>query len=213
LKVIDGRALAAGPMRGSPYPHVIIGRSFQNAEDSSVLCDQFVMSGFKHDVRGANAEGKKQYRANNYQLLDYGRRCEDHLARLTPRWQDLFEDVCSPEYRAAAAACTGVDLSGTVLDIRLVLYGKDDWIEPHVDRADKVVTHLFYLNTKWSDEWSGALRILASSDIEDYTQQVFPHAGVSVIMVRTENSWHAVPPVNSRAPEPRRVLLVHFVRP
>jgi len=63
----------------------------------------------------------------------------------------------------------------------------------------------------WKQEWSGALRILCSSDIDDCAREVLPRAGVSVIMVRTDLSWHAVSAVQSTSGQSRKVLLVHFV--
>jgi len=213
LKVIDVEALVHSRLSESPYPYTVIEGSFRSEADSELLSAEFLTDGYKYDVRLANEEGKKQYRAHNYQLLDYGRPCDDHMSRLTPRWRELVEDVCSQEYRAAIATCSRVDLTGAALDVRLVRYGNNDWIEPHVDRKDKLVTHLFYLNAFWPEEWSGALRILSGPGIDDYARQIFPHAGVSVVMVRTDNSWHAVPPVASDAGDSRKVFLVHFVRP
>jgi len=211
MKVIDKSALLGAPLQESPFPYAVIGRSFCPSLDPGVLADEFLTDGFKYDVRLANPEGKKQYRAYNYQLLDRGNLCHDHIARLTPNWRDVLDDVCSAEYRAAIATLTGIDLDDTVLDVRLVRYGHNDWIEPHVDRPDKTVTHLYYLSKEWKQEWSGALRILRSSDIDDCAREVLPLAGVSVIMMRTDLSWHAVPAVRSTSGQYRNVFLVHFV--
>ncbi|MEU7060685.1 hypothetical protein [Streptomyces sp. NPDC046197] len=37
--------------------------------------------------------------------------------------------------------------------------------------------------------------------------------GTSVVLVRSDHSWHGVPPVSEDCPEDRRPLLIHFVRP
>jgi len=210
MSLVNLDAIRTAKLADQPYPYAVLDNSFVDRDTTTALAAEFPTEGFRYDVRESNEDGKKRYRSHNYQLVSFGRPADDNIARLTDRWRRVLDDLMTDSYRAAVAETTGVDLTGTVLDIRLVRYARDCWIEPHVDRPDKVVTHLFYLNEEWQEEWAGALRILRGSDMDDYERQVFPHAGNSVVMVRTDGAWHGVPPVCSDDGQARKTLLVHF---
>lgn len=213
MTLVNLEAIRTAKVADTPYPYAVLTDSFVDRETTMALSDEFLSGGFRYDVRESNEGGGKRYRSHNYQLIDFGRPEEENIARLTGRWRHVLDDITADSYRTAVATATGADLTGTVLDVRLVRYARDCWIEPHVDRPDKVVTHLFYLNRGWQEEWAGALRILRSSDMESYECQVFPHAGNSVLMVRTDDAWHGVPPVRSSDDHDRKTLLVHFAFP
>ncbi|MEV0280820.1 2OG-Fe(II) oxygenase [Streptomyces sp. NPDC050610] len=211
MTLLDLTAIGSAPLSTDPYPYAVLPDSFTGHQDA--LVREFPTEGFRYDVRDTAEPGRKRYRTYNYQLVTFGTPDRENIARLSPRWRLLLDDLTSTAYRTAVSTATDTDLAGTVLDIRLVRYADSCWIEPHVDRPDKVVTHLFYLNEEWRPQWSGALRVLRSADIDDWSQEVFPHAGTSVLMVRTERAWHAVPPVTGAGTHDRKTLLVHFARP
>jgi hypothetical protein len=213
MTLVNVDAIRSAKLADEPYPHAVLDNSFVDRETTAALAAEFPSVGFRYDVRESSEDGKKRYRAHNHQLVSFGRVADDNVAQLTGRWRQVLDDLTGDAYRDAVAAMTGADLTGTVLDVRLVRYARDCWIEPHVDRPDKVVTHLFYLNMHWREEWAGALRILRGSDMDDYAQQVFPYAGSSVVMVRTDAAWHGVPPVCSDNGQDRKTLLVHFALP
>jgi SM-20-related protein len=213
MTLVNINAIRTAKLADQPYPYAVLDNSFADPTTTAALAAEFPSAGFRYDVRESNEDGKKRYRTHNYQLVSFGRLAEDNAATLSLRWRQVLDELMSDSYRGAVAALTGADLTGTVPDIRLVRYARDCWIEPHVDRPDKVVTHLFYLNLHWQEEWAGALRILRSHDMDDYERQVFPLAGNSVVMVRTDAAWHAVPPVCSSDGQERKTLLVHFALP
>ncbi|MGW7574931.1 2OG-Fe(II) oxygenase [Streptomyces sp. NPDC054765] len=211
MSLLNLSAIDSAPLSTEPYPHAVLHDSFAGEQDA--LVGEFPTEGFHYDVRDSAEAGRKRYRTYNYQLIKFGVPDRQNIGQLSRRWQLLLDDLSSTAYRTAVSAATATDLTGTVLDVRLVRYAEGCWIEPHVDRPDKVVTHLFYLNATWRPQWSGALRVLRSADIDDWSDEVFPLAGTSVLMVRTERAWHAVPPVTGAGPHDRKTLLVHFVRP
>lgn len=213
MTVVNIDAIRTAKLEDQPYPYAVLDNSFVDRETTAALCDEFPSSGFRYDARESNEDGKKRYRTHNFQLVGFGQPAEENIARLSGRWRQVLDDLVSDSYRAAVEESTGSDLTGTVLDVRLVRYARDCWIEPHVDRPDKVVTQLFYLNIGWQEDWAGALRILRGSNMDDYERQVFPHAGSSVVMVRTDVAWHGVPPVCSDDGQDRKTLLVHFALP
>ncbi|MGW1835149.1 2OG-Fe(II) oxygenase [Streptomyces sp. NPDC002067] len=211
MSLIDLAAIGSAPLAAHPYPYAVLRDVFGGEQDALVA--EFPAEGFRYDVRENGGPDRKRYRTYNYQLVKDGVPDAANMARLTPRWRRLLDELTGPAYRAAVAAGSGADLTGTALDIRLVRYAENCWIEPHVDRPDKVVTQLFYLNETWRPEWSGALRVLRSADMDDWSDEVFPYAGNSVLMVRTDRAWHAVPPVTGSGRHARKTLLVHFAHP
>jgi Rps23 Pro-64 3,4-dihydroxylase Tpa1-like proline 4-hydroxylase len=212
MALLDLTAIRRATFTEWPYPYAVLPTIFADDAAGPLVAD-FPERGFRLDIRELGGHGRKRYRARNYQLVDFGRADTGHIDQLSTLWRQLVAELTGPGYRAAVAEATGTDLSATTLDIRLIRYLTDDWIEPHVDRPDKVVTQLTYFNQDWRPEWAGALRILRSADMEDYAEQVFPSAGNSVLMVRTDNAWHGVPSVRRPAPGGRCTLLVHFARP
>ncbi|MFI2207379.1 2OG-Fe(II) oxygenase [Streptomyces sp. NPDC020192] len=208
--IIDMARLAASSPATDPYPHVVCAETFTPGSCEAISAG-FPATGFHYDVRMENSEGKKQYRAHNMQLVDGGTPVPGNIARLSGVWRRLLDEITGAGYRGVVQQLMGIDLTQAVLDIRLVRYDQDDWIEPHVDRPDKLVTHLFYLNERWQPEWSGALRLLRGPDIDDCAVEVFPRMGTSVLMARTQDAWHAVPPITGE--HSRKLFLAHFVAP
>lgn len=213
MTLVNLDAIRTARLAAEPYQHAVLDNSFVDPETTAALAVEFPAEGFRYDARESNEDGKKRYRSYNYELVDFGRPARENIAALSDRWRQVLDDLMADSYRAAVAARTGADLTGTVLDVMLFRYARDCWVEPHVDRPDKVVSHLFYLNLVWQEDWSGALRILRGPDLDDYERQVFPHAGNSVVMIRTDGAWHGVPPVSGSARQDRKLLLVHFARP
>jgi 2OG-Fe(II) oxygenase superfamily len=212
-RAIDLTAIAGASFSEAPFRHCVIRQSFGDWETTAVLATEFPTAGFRYDVRDANAGGHKRYRAHNYPLLDFGVPHDEHIGQLTPRWRQVIDEVGRKDYGAAMAEATRTDLRNTVLDVRMARYAADGWIEPHVDRPDKVVTHLFYLNLGWDEGRAGALRLLRGPDLDDHAIEVFPHAGISVVIVGSERAWHGVSPVRNSNGEDRRMFIVHFARP
>lgn len=81
------------------------------------------------------------------------------------------------------------------------------------DHRDKIVTHVIYFNESWNDEDGGCLTILRSSDEQDVAMTVSPLVGNSAVLVRSDDSWHAVSHVAKRCRVSRRSLTATFCRP
>lgn len=207
----DLDALRGLRLSDEPYRHGILDRTFSAAVPVGRLCADFPADGFSYDVREDGGGGRKRYRAFNLTVIEGGVVTEAGNALPEP-WRGVVRAITSPAYRAAIEECTGASLDGSAIDARLVRYGDQGWIEPHVDRPDKVVTHLVYLNQDWDPARGGALRILRGPRLDDAVGEVFPGPGNSVVMVRSDAAWHGVQPVVGSEGEDRKLLLVHFVR-
>ena len=79
--------------------------------------------------------------------------------------------------------------------------------------AQKLATHVVYFNSTWNQADGGRLRILRSADTEDVAAELLPIVGNSVVIVRSENSWHCVSRVVNHAASSRRSVTVTFYRP
>jgi len=123
-------------------------------------------------------------------------------------WPALLADLASPSYRTLVASLLGQPVAAQV-ELRFVQHAQGDWLDPHVDSADKLFSHIFYFADGWRPEWGGCLEILASADPRDVAASIPPVTGQSVLMARTDNAWHQVTRVAPHAAATRSSLLVH----
>ena len=130
---------------------------------------------------------------------------------LSPFWRSLIEDLSSQEYRNMVACILGQDPAPSI-ELRLVRHASGDSIGPHTDRADKLFSHIFYFNLAWRLEWGGFLEILDEGKGMAVVARVAPRAGTSVLLARSDVSWHCVSPVRPGLATERRSLLVHGFR-
>ncbi|MFE3738130.1 2OG-Fe(II) oxygenase [Streptomyces sp. NPDC059134] len=209
LPALRRAELTEHPYRWAELPATLCGAP---GETALRLEEEFPTRGFLLTERtGAGSE--KTYRTRNLPLIERGRPVAGSLSALSPLWRRLVDELASPDYRAAVAEATGRPLGRCLIEARAVRYGPGYWIAPHTDRADKVVTQLWYFNSEWPARWRGTLRILGSPSADDVRAEVAPRRGSSVLLVRSADSWHSVTPVSPAAAQDRRTLLVHFVDP
>jgi Rps23 Pro-64 3,4-dihydroxylase Tpa1-like proline 4-hydroxylase len=78
---------------------------------------------------------------------------------------------------------------------------------------DKIVTQDIYFNEAWRDVDGGGLLVLRSSDANDVHHTIVPSLGNSAILVRSDNSWHAVKAVSKSINGTRRSLTAVFYQP
>jgi Rps23 Pro-64 3,4-dihydroxylase Tpa1-like proline 4-hydroxylase len=213
VSLVDIDTISRAELEQDPFGHAVIPHSFVTDAVAERLRGEFSDAGFEESQRTDVNRSDKQYRMFNRSLVTAGAVDRDQVGALPASWQQLVEDVVSRPYRAALSALTGVDLDACLVEARMTRYARGCWIEPHTDRPDKAVTHLFYFNDGWDARWSGDLRLLRSADMADCAKRVAPTTGTSVVLVRSDRSWHGVPPVAETCPVDRRALLVHFVRP
>jgi Rps23 Pro-64 3,4-dihydroxylase Tpa1-like proline 4-hydroxylase len=112
-----------------------------------------------------------------------------------PIWFSLIDMLDCEEFRQVVSDHAGIDLAAADIDGGLWLYDKDAFFGPHTDRPTRLATLLFYLSPDWRAEWGGRLLILNSADPADVAAAITPSFNSCVMIVRSENSWHAVEPV------------------
>ena len=193
----------------NPYRWGFVDRLFSPA-DAADLVNTFPADHFK-TVRGYDGEKGYEYEARS--LIAMGACAASRPEFLSPAWRRLAEDLLSPAYRKAMADLTGVELAELPIEVNVFHYGRSAWLGPHVDLKDKLVTHVLYFNDAWDEGDGGCLTILRSGDMNDAVRVIPPLIGNSVVLVRSDNSWHAVSRVRDECRVSRRSVAVTFYRP
>ena len=204
LSQIEQRSLET-----EPYEWSFAGGLFA-PEDATSLIATFPRDHFK-TVQGYDGEKGYEYEARA--LINMGAETPAHVESLSAAWRQLAYDLLSPAYRLAIARLVGRDLTSTPFEANVFHYGPGAWLGPHVDLKEKILTHIFYFNESWNKEDGGSLAILRSPEMTDAVARVMPVAGNSVLLVRSDKSWHAVAPVAKGCRHSRRSMTVTFYRP
>ncbi len=207
--MIDLNRLKPEALSHEPYRWAFIDHLFSPA-DCPALVKTFPRDHFK-TVEGYDGEKGYQYEARS--LIAMGEQSPTRAQCLSRAWKHLAEDLLSPAYRDSMSRLTGVDLADLPIEANVFHYGRSAWLGPHVDLADKVMTHVFYFNEVWHESDGGCLTILSAGDMARVVKTIPPLVGNSVVVVRSENSWHAVSRVREKCRSSRRSMTVTFYRP
>lgn len=207
--MIDLKRFTPQALSSEPYRWAIIDQLF-SAADGSALVESFPRDHFK-TVKGYDGEKGYEYEARS--LIGMGASFASDGESLSPAWQQLAADLLSPAYRTAMSRLTGSDLSSLPIEVNVSHYGARAWLGPHVDLEDKIVSHIFYFNSTWNETDGGCLTILQAADMSQVVATIPPLIGNSVVLVRSQNSWHAVSRVCDRQRLSRRSMAVTFYRP
>jgi SM-20-related protein len=207
--MIDLTAFERTSLYHEPYIWAPVPGMF-SPRDASSLVASYPSDSFK-TVSGYDGEKGYEYEARS--LVAMGTSEPSHPGHLKSAWRKLAQDLVSPEYRAAIAKLTGCDLTQAAIEANLFHYGVGAWMGPHVDLKDKIVTHILYFNDTRAGEHGGYFRVLRSADPNDVFTEVPPVVGNSVVVVRSDRSWHMVSQVTEASSVSRRSVTVTFYRP
>lgn len=166
--LINYIALEQGIVKTEPFPYMILPH-FIKSEYLTALADHFP------DI---NNRGSIPVSAVNP----------------TPLFRQLVQELEGPVLRTAIANKFSLDLAEkpTMLTLRGNTTERDGAI--HTDSKSKLITLLLYMNPAW-DESGGKLRLLKNKySLDDYVEEVSPHAGSCVIFKVTRNCWHGHKP-------------------
>ncbi len=191
-----------------PFTSAVVDGLFETA-DGARLAATYPTDHYRIVTGGE----EKAYRYDARPFLPFGGTDVCFPEQLSAEWRALASDLASPAYRQALAAFAHLDLTDATLEVNVFHYGPRCLLEPHRDLADKIVTHVLYFNDAWNPADGGCLRILRSSDANDYVREVPPIVGWSAIIVQSDRSWHAVPRVKPGVQRSRRSMTVTFYRP
>jgi hypothetical protein len=206
--MIDLNRISRTHLETEPYRWAAIDQLFSPG-DAAALAATFPSDHFK---RLADPYGEKVFAYEVRCLIRMGEQSLSRLKRLSSAWQALGHDFLSPVYRAAMSSLTGIDLSDAPLEVNVFHYPPGGSHGAHPDQRNKIVTHVMYFNESWNDDDGGCLTILRSSDARDIAARVSPEVGNSAVLVRSDDSWHAVSQVARGCRLSRRSLTATFYR-
>jgi SM-20-related protein len=207
--VIDWNQFSRQSLQTHPYRWAVIDRLYAPA-DAAALAKTFPRDHFK---RLSDYGGEKDFEYESRELIGMGASSISRAAWLSDAWRAIANDLLSREYRMAMSDLIGIDLTEAPLEVNVFHYPPGGSLGPHPDLSDKIVTHVLYFNESWNDADGGCLTILGSANSSDVVTTVSPLVGNSAILVRSDNSWHAVTPVDRRCRASRRSLTATFYRP
>jgi SM-20-related protein len=165
------------------------------------LSSEFPADGF----RMAGSQIKKFY----VRSLVVNSTLPSSIAKLSATWQNVALFISSPDYRKRLGEFFGRDLNHLRVDATLCRYAPGCSLPPHTDRDVRDTTHVIYFNREWYPDWGGLLQVLRSERPNDVVSEVVPKLNISVVMVRSDRSWHSVSPVAAHVDRERLSLLIH----
>ncbi len=207
--VLELRPLRIGKLETDPYRWAMIDALFTPAA-AAELAETYPHDRFKRiESRG----GEKDYAYHGRSLIGMGGTSPEHPERLSGAWRKLAGDLLAPGYREAMSLLIERDLSDALLEVNVMHYGPGSELGPHKDLPEKLVTHVLYFNRTWAEQDGGCLSILRSRDPADVVTRILPVVGNSAVIVRSDDSWHAVDPVVADSRLSRRSVTVTFHQP
>jgi SM-20-related protein len=185
-----------------PWPHCILTGAITDPATLDQMVASFPDQGFQMArERDPDAEGKTYEVAVRNDLTG---------TDLDPVWQPFIAQLQSEDYRRAVGHLGGVTLQDSQCVVAFYRYPPQTWLGPHRDNRYKILTHVFYFNAAWPAAAGGDLLILDSPDPGNVQHRVSPTTGTSVVIVRGENSWHAVEKVSDEITQTRLSVSVVF---
>jgi Rps23 Pro-64 3,4-dihydroxylase Tpa1-like proline 4-hydroxylase len=207
--MIQFSRIAEHELESQPYRWGVID-GLLSPPDAAALAATYPRDHFK---RLADYAGEKDFEYEARALIGMGETTVSRPEELSDAWQALALDFLSPQYRAAMSSLTGIDLSHVLLEVNVFHYPPGGSLGPHPDLRDKIVTHVLYFNEAWNEADGGCLLILGSKETGDVVRTVPPIVGTSAVLMRSDNSWHAVSPVVKSCRRSRRSLTATFYHP
>lgn len=207
--MIDLERISRAHLETEPYRWAAIDELF-SPQDAAALAATFPRDHFK---RLEGHDGEKAFAYEVRGLIPMGARSVSRARRLSGAWRALADELLSPAYRTALSTLTGLDLSAARLEVNIFDYPPGGTLEAHPDHRSKIVTHVMYLNESWNDDDGGCLTILRSSDPRDIAARISPRLANSAVLVRSDDSWHAVGEVVKSCRRSRRSVTATFYGP
>lgn len=199
--MLDFEALSSAAMQTQPFRWASVD-GMLDPGDAATLSAEWPANDFT-TVSG-RAQQSYSYAVRPLLILERG--TPSGLTPLPPVWQEVLDDLRSPEYGEALSELTGVDLSDARLDASFRRWDEGGHLAPHRDGPEKLITQIIYFETGWTPDRGGCLRILNSADEDDVRTELAPELGTSSVLVRSNDSWHSVTEVRGGGGGPRRSL-------
>ena len=125
-------------------------------------------------------------------------RTDKHYKMSVAPWQTLnlsnaisFErNIKSADFLECLEQKFELKLQGDV-EINFWQYGISDELSAHLDKEDKKISLILFLNNRWDASWGGILKLYTDFEAKLY-ETVTPSGNTAVFLKRTSSSWHEV---------------------
>lgn len=205
MTIINLNKIAQAKLNKTPYHYGKINGMF----DSNLylqLCNDYPKVGFTHCEALSQ---DKTYSMYMRQLCDT-RKHDIDIDDLSESWSLLVRELKSKAYLQTLSDHAQHDLSQCDVEINCWQYASGGWLSPHTDKPEKVISQLFYFNEQWQDSWGGQFHVLNSENEDDIHETIYPDENTSVILVRSNNSWHSVAPLSCPSHITRRLVQIIY---
>ena len=206
MKIINLEQIKKAKLNQHPYTYGKIPSVFYEGKYQQ-LCVEYPTEDFVH-CQTLNQE--KTYSMYMKQLFNNSYDVPLNSQDLSDNWQNMLKDLLSENYIKTLSQHVKQDLRKCRIEINCWQYLNGCWLSPHTDKIEKVVSQLFYFNENWDPKWGGAIRVLNSDDNEDFYEEILPHIDTSIILVRSEHSWHSVAPLTCPDNISRKLMQIIF---
>jgi hypothetical protein len=169
FKVLDEAAIAASDLKHKPYDWTYIEKAIPAEVKEPIIGDL------------PNIPTKGTYGVPS---LRYG-----------PRFQDVLDDLLNPRFRELVEKKFGMDLSHGHPTLVMMGSTSGHYNEgyAHPDSKHKILTVLLGFSREWPYE-KGRLRILRSSNRDDFEFEYPPEFGKMLMFRVCDHSWHGFVP-------------------
>lgn len=177
-------------------------------EEYEQLIQSFPTNGFTlTEKKGDLAE--KRYKTYNLTVMKHGQRTSG-FTYLNDIWRNAILRLVDIEHGNPLEPLIGQSLVDTKPEVRFVVYSDGCWIDPHLDKDDKLLTQVLYFQHPSEEIDGGDFLVLNSKNIDDVVERIPPLPNSSVALIPSKRSWHAVSRVEATSNGPRRCVLIHF---
>ncbi len=174
------------------------------------LTDAYPRHGFTRCARTSGPQ--KHYSFELLNLVVKDQVLDETKQYIDDKWLNMATSLLSVSYKQSVSQKLGINLDSTTTSIGFYKFGQNDFVSPHVDNENKVLTQIFYFNRFWDKSWGGDLKILGSKKPDDVIFSLAPLSNFSTLIARSEHAWHMVSPVTAHASSPRLSLQLEFIR-
>lgn len=153
--------------------------------------------GLLRRIETAYPGSDKQYKMSILNLADGREKCP--TPPLATAWENLLDELLSPEFTRWIAQGTGLTLTGLPMDVGVYGHEDGDFVSVHRDKQNKALTCILYLNEEWPGAFGGLFEAREGPDPEaDPAYSIKPTGGLLLAFPPTSTSWHSVSPVTSK---------------
>jgi SM-20-related protein len=211
-RLLNTEAIANADLQDEPFRWALMEQSFTSPDHAEALRRTFPSSGFgtkRRRLGESSTYGGHFLHGRGLVTRETGEIFAPD--ELDPLWVQLADELMSDDYRDAVQELTGIDLSDTQRELICFRQPVGGFLDPHPDNPKKRVSHVFYFSDpSWAPSDGGCLRILRSRAFDDIYAEIEPTVDRSVILVRSDESWHGYPPVESDRNGERLALQLFF---